>query len=187
MTIRDRIEGFRRVPARALLPHPKNWCVHSPAQRAALQGILAEIGYADALLVRETPDELQLIDGHLRAETTPDQMVPVLVLDLDEKEVEKLLASLDPLAAMAGKDDDGPDGSARRTGHRERRVEGALGGARAAGRWRARTNAGRRVRHGRGQRHRSVPAPRMRMAPRWAKDRRTQSGPVGNGDQREGN
>ncbi|MHC4165166.1 MAG: DNA-methyltransferase, partial [Planctomycetota bacterium] len=49
---------------------------------------------------------LQLIDGHLRAETTPDQMVPVLVLDLDEKEAEKLLASLDPLAAMAGQDDD---------------------------------------------------------------------------------
>ena len=33
----------------------------------------------------ELPDgSLELIDGHLRAETTPDVEVPVLVLDLDE-------------------------------------------------------------------------------------------------------
>ncbi len=71
-----------------------------------MQGILTEVGYADALLARETDDGLQIIDGHLRAETTPDQKVPVLVLDLNEAEADKLLASLDPLAAMAGKDDD---------------------------------------------------------------------------------
>jgi hypothetical protein len=66
---------------------------------------LAEIGYADALLARELPDgSLQLIDGHLRAETTPDALVPVLVLDVDDREALKLLATLDPLAAMAGAD-----------------------------------------------------------------------------------
>ncbi|MCZ6787940.1 MAG: chromosome partitioning protein ParB, partial [Planctomycetota bacterium] len=106
MKIRDRIVELRRVPARDLLPNPKNWRTHPKAQQDALQGILAEVGYADALLARETADGLQIIDGHLRAETTPDQEVPVLVLDLDEAEADKLLASLDPLAAMAGKDDD---------------------------------------------------------------------------------
>ena len=51
------------------------------------------------------PDgRLMLIDGHLRAETTPDQLVPVLVLDVDENESNKLLATLDPLAAMAETD-----------------------------------------------------------------------------------
>jgi len=45
-----------------------------------------------------------LIDGHLRKETTPDAMVPVLVVDLDETEADKLLATLDPLAAMAESD-----------------------------------------------------------------------------------
>ena len=46
------------------------------------------------------PDgSLELVDGHLRAETTPDQEVPVLVLDIDEDEANKLLATLDPLAA----------------------------------------------------------------------------------------
>src|SRR5260370_14213598 len=45
-----------------------------------------------------------LIDGHLRAETTPDQLVPVLVLDVDEEEAKKLLATLDPLGALAEAD-----------------------------------------------------------------------------------
>ena len=48
------------------------------------------------------PDgSLELVDGHLRAETTPDQEVPVLILDIDEAEANKLLATLDPLAALA--------------------------------------------------------------------------------------
>ncbi len=34
----------------------------------------------------------------------PDEEVPVLILDLDEAEADKLLLSLDPLAAMATAD-----------------------------------------------------------------------------------
>ncbi len=102
MTIRDRIKDFRRVKAGLLRPHPNNWRSHPPAQQDALRGVLAEIGYAGALLARELPDgSLELIDGHLRAETTPEADVPVLVLDLDEAEAKKLLAVLDPLAGMA--------------------------------------------------------------------------------------
>ncbi len=47
-----------------------------------------------------------LVDGHLRAETTPDSEVPVLVLDIDEAEADLMLATLDPLAAMAGRDEE---------------------------------------------------------------------------------
>ncbi len=102
MRIRDRIIDFRRVKASELRPHPKNWRVHPPAQRDALRGVLAEIGYAGALLARELPDgSLELIDGHLRAETTPETDVPVLILDLDDRETAKLLALHDPLAGMA--------------------------------------------------------------------------------------
>ena len=105
MQIRDRIKDFRRVRADRLRPHPRNWRTHPQAQQDALRGVLAEIGYADALLTRELPDgSLQLLDGHLRAETTPQAMVPVLVLDLDDDEALKLLATLDPLSAMAGTD-----------------------------------------------------------------------------------
>jgi DNA modification methylase len=103
--IRDRIKEFRRVQAKDLVPNPKNWRRHPKAQVEALRGLLTEIGYADALLVRELADgRLMLIDGHLRAATTPDALVPVLVLDVTEAEADKLLATLDPLAAMAESD-----------------------------------------------------------------------------------
>jgi hypothetical protein len=103
MQIRDRIKELRRVPAQELRPNPKNWRSHPDPQRDALRGMLAEVGYADALLARELPDgSLQLVDGHLRAETTPDAVVPVLVLDVSEEEADKILLTLDPLAALAG-------------------------------------------------------------------------------------
>src|SRR5436190_7769635 len=105
MQIRDRIKELRRVPARDLRPNPKNWRTHPPAQQDALRGVLAEIGYAGALLARELDDgSLELIDGHLRAETTPDLLVPVLVVDLTSAEAGKLLATFDPLSQMAGVD-----------------------------------------------------------------------------------
>ena len=104
-TIRDRIVELRRVAAHELVPNPRNWRRHPARQAAALRSVLEEVGYADALLARALPDgRLMLIDGHLRAETTPDQTVPVLVLDVDEAEANKLLATLDPLAAMAETD-----------------------------------------------------------------------------------
>ncbi len=102
MRIRDRIKELRRVRASQLRPNPRNWRTHPAAQQDALRGMLAEVGYADALLVRELPDgSLELIDGHLRAEITPDVEVPVLILDLDDAEAAKLLALHDPLAEMA--------------------------------------------------------------------------------------
>lgn len=107
MNVRDRIVELRRVRASELRVNPSNWRKHPETQRKAMRGILDEVGYADALLARETPDGLMLIDGHLRRETTPDAIVPVLVLDLDEREADLLLATLDPLAAMAE-----PDGAA---------------------------------------------------------------------------
>jgi DNA modification methylase len=105
MKIRDRIKELRRVKASELIPNPKNWRTHPVAQQDALKGILAEVGFAGAVLVRELDDgSLMLIDGHMRAETTHDQEIPVLILDVDEAESDKLLATFDPIAAMAESD-----------------------------------------------------------------------------------
>lgn len=105
MQIRDRIRELRRVPAGELRPNPRNWRTHPAAQRDALRGLLAEVGYAGALLARELEDgSLQLIDGHLRAETTPDAVVPVLVLDVTAAEAEKILLTHDSVAALAEPD-----------------------------------------------------------------------------------
>ena len=107
MNIRNRVKSLRMVSASDLKPNPKNWRTHPKAQQDALRGVLAEVGLADACLARELPDgSLMLIDGHLRAETLGDGDVPVLVLDVNEAEADKLLATLDPLAAMAETDSD---------------------------------------------------------------------------------
>lgn len=88
--------------------HPRNWRAHPDSQRAALRGILEEIGFAGALLTRELPDgRLQLIDGHLRAEELHEnKKVPVLITDLTEEEALKLLLLHDPIARMAEFDPD---------------------------------------------------------------------------------
>jgi ParB-like chromosome segregation protein Spo0J len=82
------------------VPNEHNWRVHPKQQEAALKGLVKEIGFADALIAREGADgRLHLIDGHLRRTVTPNQEVPVLILDLTEAEADKLLLTLDPLAA----------------------------------------------------------------------------------------
>ena len=101
MSFKDRIKELIRVPAGDLLPNPKNWRQHPEKQRSALSGVLAEVGWADAVLARETADGLMLIDGHLRTEVAPDSEIPVLVLDVSEDEADKILLTHDPLADMA--------------------------------------------------------------------------------------
>ena len=100
----NRIKELRYVKASELAPDPRNPRRHPAAQRAALQSMLVDVGIADAVIARETSAGLVLIDGHLRADLDPDQILPVLVTDLDEAEAGKVLATLDPLAAMAGVD-----------------------------------------------------------------------------------
>lgn len=105
MKIRNRIKELRNVQASELRPNPKNWRTHPSVQQDAVRGVLAEIGIADAVLVRELDDgSLMLIDGHLRTEVLSDEVIPCLVLDVDEQEADKLLVTFDPLAELAGKD-----------------------------------------------------------------------------------
>ena len=100
--IRNRVKELRMVRAGDLFANPRNWREHPKGQQDALMGVLREIGYADALIARELPDgTLELVDGHLRAETTPDVEVPVLIVDLSQDEANALLTVLDPLASMA--------------------------------------------------------------------------------------
>ena len=101
MNWRDRVVEMRRVPAFELNANPKNWREHPPEQQRAMQGVLEEVGIAGALLARETPDGLELIDGHLRTEMDDGTEWPVLVLDVDENEADVLLASVDPIGALA--------------------------------------------------------------------------------------
>jgi hypothetical protein len=103
--VRNRIVGLRNVRASEIRANPKNWRTHPLAQRETMSGLLREVGYVGALIARETPTGLELIDGHLCRDLTPDAEVPELVVDLTDEEADKVLATLDPVSAMAERDD----------------------------------------------------------------------------------
>jgi hypothetical protein len=101
--IRDRVREFRRVPARELLDNEGNPRRHPQAQRDALRGVLEQVGIADALVAyhsQRNGGKLTLIDGHLRRHDF-DLDWPTLVLDVTDEEADLLLATHDPLAALA--------------------------------------------------------------------------------------
>jgi hypothetical protein len=79
-----------------------NFRLHPDRQRAALQALYAEVGFARSLLAYELPEgRLKLIDGHLRRDLDPDMEVEVEILDVNDEEARALLLSIDPLAALA--------------------------------------------------------------------------------------
>jgi hypothetical protein len=90
-----------RDPAE-LADNPANWRRHPQAQLRALTDVLAEVGWAGALLFNEATG--RLIDGHARKEVSPCGKVPVLIGSWTEEQEKKILATLDPLAAMAEAD-----------------------------------------------------------------------------------
>ena len=102
--IRDRVVELRKVPANTIRPNPWNWRLHPQTQRDVLAETVKDIGFAGALIARETPDGLELVDGHLRQDMFGDSLVPVLIVDMTDEEVRRLLATLDPIGAMAQTD-----------------------------------------------------------------------------------
>lgn len=105
--MKNRITELRYVDPKLLAANPLNWRKHPSHQANALQAVLDTVGIADAMLAYEDDSGvLTLIDGHLRTELMQDvDTVPVLILDVTDEEARTLLATLDPLASMAGTDD----------------------------------------------------------------------------------
>ena len=90
------------LDADQLAENPSNWRTHGTQQTDALRDVLAETGWAGALLYNERTK--RLIDGHLRKKVAAGQKVPVLVGNWTEDQEKKILATLDPLAALAETD-----------------------------------------------------------------------------------
>ena len=63
--------------------------------------MLSDIGFVDALMVREVDGGLELLDGHLRADIAADARCRWWLLDLTDEEADKVLATFDPLAGLA--------------------------------------------------------------------------------------
>jgi hypothetical protein len=90
---------------RDLAQNPRNWRVHPEHQRAALESVLSRVGWVEEVLVNRRTRFV--IDGHLRVAAALDRgeaTVPVRYVDLSEAEEWEVLASLDPIAAMAQTD-----------------------------------------------------------------------------------
>jgi ParB-like chromosome segregation protein Spo0J len=105
MNWRNRIVGEAVVPSAELLANPNNWRVHPKQQKEALKGVLAEIGWVQRIIVNQRTGHV--VDGHARAElaiSNGEQDVPVLYVDLSEDEERLVLATLDPIGAMAATD-----------------------------------------------------------------------------------
>ena len=83
-----------------LQANPLNWRHHPNEQAESLEAAIREVGWAGALLYNERTRHL--IDGHLRQERFKGKgKVPVLVGSWDEAQEKLILATLDPIAAMA--------------------------------------------------------------------------------------
>jgi DNA modification methylase len=104
-TWRNRIVGEGEQPASQFVANPANWRAHPQAQRDAMRGALNEVGWVQRVVVNRRTG--YLVDGHERvaqALQNGDAAVPYVEVDLDEAEEAYVLATLDPIGAMAATD-----------------------------------------------------------------------------------
>ena len=100
--IRNRVISRERMDVSALLANSRNFRTHPETQRAALLGVLEEVGQVGELYAYHSErngGKLTLCDGHLRQGIggTWD----VAILDLNDAEADKLLAVYDHISAEA--------------------------------------------------------------------------------------
>src|SRR3972149_521978 len=104
----NRIVGAGEEAPDQLLANPGNWRLHPRNQQAALAGALDTVGWVQQVMVNRRTGFV--VDGHARvalAISRNEPSVPVLYVDLSPDEEALVLATLDPLSAMAGRGDEG--------------------------------------------------------------------------------
>jgi len=102
----NRIVGHGEEAPEGLLANPANWRLHPKAQQDALAGVLSEVGWVQDIIVNRRTGHV--VDGHLRVSLAlreAARSVPVVYVDLDPAQEALILATLDPLAAMATTDE----------------------------------------------------------------------------------
>lgn len=105
MSWKNRIVGNGEEKPDQLLANPKNFRIHPQAQQEALEGVLNEVGWVQNIIVNRRTGFV--VDGHMRVQAAlraGAETVPVVYVDLTEREEALVLATLDPMAAMAGID-----------------------------------------------------------------------------------
>lgn len=103
--IKNRIIGSGEVDPKEIKGHVKNWRKHPQAQRDALEGVLKEVGWVQEVIVNKRTGSL--VDGHLRVSLAlqrKEKTIPVKYVELSEAEEALVLATIDPISAMAETD-----------------------------------------------------------------------------------
>src|SRR5712691_6110227 len=102
---RNRVVKTEDIAPDQLLGSPWNFRRHPGPQQEALAGVIREVGYTVPVLA--SIHSGRVLDGHLRialAMRENQQTIPVTWLDVTEDEEKYILATTDPLAAMATAD-----------------------------------------------------------------------------------
>jgi predicted transcriptional regulator len=103
--IENRIIGHGEEAPDQLLANPKNFRVHPLIQQDALTSVLKNVGIVQSVIVNQRTGFL--IDGHLRvaiAMRENVEKIPVVYVDLSDSEEAEILASFDPISALAATD-----------------------------------------------------------------------------------
>ena len=107
MAWKNKIVDHTDADPKALIAHDKNWRIHTPQQIRALRAAISDVGFIRSVTVNRTTG--RIIDGHLRVELAIESgeiSIPVEWVDLNETEEAEALATMDPLSALAGTDED---------------------------------------------------------------------------------
>jgi len=127
-SVRNRIVEERAVRKDGLQDHPRNWRTHDDTQKRTMDDLFSRLGNVkrlDVYIPKPTDSFVTeglvvdgvrvylragvpcIMDGHLRRDRLPEDFdIPINVTDLGQEEALLYLATCDPLAALAGQDDE---------------------------------------------------------------------------------
>jgi DNA modification methylase len=89
------------VDPRKLIPHERNWAIHTERQKSAVRASLEEFGWVSPVVVSQRSGKI--IDGHERVEEAVSleyEGVPVHYVDVDAETELRMLAALNRTASL---------------------------------------------------------------------------------------
>lgn len=127
MAWHNRVVGHGEEAPDQLAANPRNWRIHPRPQADALAGVLDEVGWVGDVLVNRTTGFV--VDGHLRVSLAlqrDEPTIPVRYVELTEAEEALVLATFDPISAIAATDRDQLDALLRDVSTGEAAVQSML-------------------------------------------------------------